>query len=846
MDEQIKTNEHTQLSFSNHSFFKSNFKAMKRIFNFALVGLLAIGAASCSKESVMDGETPVNPNTKSMTFTIPASSGIITYANDANGDVIGDVTANAAEKAIDASSIQVFMFDATTEKLQAIITNPTIATAGSNKTATIKLENTWADYDKDKHFYLVVNGTSAAAHSFVADATLTTATSLTDFLKWNTVSQGATHIKPVDGTASSYLLMTEKVENVDLETATAVDVIFRREVARFDIDNQVNTVGANTGGNVIVEEVKVYNANLQGFVFGYEQRPAMMTAPATDATNLLPAVPVTATVDAGTGKQVQASLMYLYPTKIGKDGTGTQIYLKGKVGTVSKTFTLKNSANDIVIEANKRYKISAIDALTLTFQIEVAEWDEGVDLPGTPTDDPVNFALTAAPTGAAVTTYANGLLTVKDEAGAINFTVQASSSAGTSFSLVQVGSTDHTGAYAVTETPSSTITYGTPYFASTYAISKSLMTAGEGSTTKLVITDNANPSNVIEIRLFHEGTNNEIVNVENDLGITDEALKDYLKNELGLTGDVTTDELDNVTSIDLAGRTDVESLDGIENFPNLKNLNADGLTNLTEIDLSKNPNLEEVRINDSQISVIDVTDLPNLSVLSLQNSSVSEIDLSQNPLLSQISIAGCSNITSIDVSHNQELTDLIFYNTPISEINLSNNPKLRYLNCMNTGITELNLSHTPALLSLQCSQTGITELDLSNVPELAILSCNYVPLEVLDLSANTKLREINCHHMSEIKALDFSKNLLLEKIIASYSSFKSIDLSKCTELHTLAVTSITFGTIDISNCKKLTSFTARNLTSFTVIVWQGFPGAETQFTVLNDTGNSTVTYQPMQ
>ena len=487
---------------------------MKRVFNFALVAMLAVGVASCSKEGIDEtGTTPVDPTAKSITFTIPAKSGIITYADP---DPAGTVTANAAEKAIDNATIAVYMFDKGADNdnslLQAVIANPTMGTSGSSTTARITLDKTWAQYDNDKHFYLVANTTAAAATSFTAKADLTSgATSLTDFLKWTTTSQGTTHLMPVTGTVASYLMMTEKVENVDLETAASAEVYFRRNVARFDIDNQVNTVGVNVGGNVTISEVKVNDANLQGLVFGYEQRPAIMTAPATGD---LPKVDVTATVNAGTGKQAQASIFYLYPTVIKADGTGTQIYLKGEVQGVFKTFTLKSAA-DITIEANKRYKISAIDALALTFTIEVADWDEGEELTGTP-DSGVAFGI-LAPQAADITNgtfnaiYNSIAVTASTSAFSANLAVKGTSTAGVTVEVIaQIGTglTLVNGDIIKVTTPATdgTITYAVPYFKYTFTVSfeAGKIEADKNFTTILRVTDIAS-GKTEDILLYYGG-----------------------------------------------------------------------------------------------------------------------------------------------------------------------------------------------------------------------------------------------------------------------------------------------------------------------------------------------------
>ena len=685
----------------------------KQFLNFALGTILAVGAVSCSNDDVIDGGG-IQPAGNTMTFTIPAKSGVITYSDP---NPTGTVTASKAEKAIDPATIRVYMFDATTNLLQAALT-PTMST--DNKQATITLDNSWADFNANKHFYLTAN---TGALSVVAKADLSAgATTLDDFLKLATASQGTTHLMPVEGTASSYLIMTEEVLAVQLATTTTAEAYFRRNVARFDIDNQVNTVGAEIGGNVTVEEVKVYNANLQGFVFGYEKRPTLMDSPAAGD---LPKVTVAAGVNVATGKQVQEGMMYLYPTVIAKDGSGTQIVLKGKVGGTSKTFTLKNDAKDISIEANKRYIIKAIDALTLTFTIEVADWDKGEELTGTPDPNAAPFSLLADPKGAAVEAFANNIVTVKDAGGDITFAVKASSSAGTSFTVEAVGSNDHTAKISVAEAPSSAVTYGEPYFASTYTINVGALTPGEGSTTKLTITDKNNPENEMVLRIFHAGDNNEIVTID-DTTFPDEALRDALEEILGSDGGaITSEDLEEVTSIDLSSKTDISSLAGIENFPNLKELDASQITGITgSVDLSSNPKLEVLNINNcSNITAINISNNPNLKILELWRTAITEIDVRHLVHLEKLAIFG-TKITSIDVSNNIKLTYLSVRDNQIESINVINNTELLDLHVGNNSkLNFIDISNNKKLTYLSIPNTKISSIDISNNTLLARFEC---------------------------------------------------------------------------------------------------------------------------
>ena len=86
-----------------------------------------------------------------------------------------------------------------------------------------------------------------------------------------------------------------------------------------------------------------------------------------------------------------------------------------------------------------------------------------------------------------------------------------------------------------------------------------------------------------------------------------------------------------------------------------------------------------------------------------------------------------NNITELDLSNNPNLTSLHCYNNNLSKLDLSNNAALEFLYCHDNNITELDLSNNAALQFLSCHDNNITELDLSNNVNLKILDCENNP-----------------------------------------------------------------------------------------------------------------------
>lgn len=224
----------------------------------------------------------------------------------------------------------------------------------------------------------------------------------------------------------------------------------------------------------------------------------------------------------------------------------------------------------------------------------------------------------------------------------------------------------------------------------------------------------------------------------------DDAFRAYITDNFDLNHDNLLDESEctAVTSISVP-EMGIESLKGIENFPNLNYLLA-WYNSISEINVSHNTALSYLYLDANQISSIDVSILPNLYYLYMDD----------NPL------------TEIDVSHNNELESLHVSYTQVSEIDVSHNPELKMLECQATQITELDVTHNPKLIQLICQVVHISSIDLSNNPSLTSLWISYTDLSSLDVSANTNLQQLFCAE-NQIACLDLSNNPNITDLRAS-------------------------------------------------------------------------------
>lgn len=161
---------------------------------------------------------------------------------------------------------------------------------------------------------------------------------------------------------------------------------------------------------------------------------------------------------------------------------------------------------------------------------------------------------------------------------------------------------------------------------------------------------------------------------------------------------------------------------------------------ITELDLSKNPELVQLRCSNNPLTDLDLSHNPKLEILYCNSIKLDENKLQKNlPLLPELRRLSCYNDTLdvLDVSNNTKLWELICYKNQLKRLDLSQNEALTYLSCgenqegvdernvpMPNGgnyITTLDVSNNVNLETLHCCQMWLTELDLSGLTQLADL-----------------------------------------------------------------------------------------------------------------------------
>lgn len=182
------------------------------------------------------------------------------------------------------------------------------------------------------------------------------------------------------------------------------------------------------------------------------------------------------------------------------------------------------------------------------------------------------------------------------------------------------------------------------------------------------------------------------------------------------------------------------------------------ISNLKGIEFFTNIWLLECYYNN--LTTIDLSHNKNLSYINCHHNQLNELDVSGLPLLETF-YCGHNALPSIDVSKNEKLEDFDCQDNHLDTLNVSQNKELVELSCGDNNLTELDVSENKKLKELWFYGDNLSNLDLGNQPELEVLSCVGNPLSVLNVSANTKLKKLYVNK-TNLTSLDATNNTALE------------------------------------------------------------------------------------
>lgn len=123
----------------------------------------------------------------------------------------------------------------------------------------------------------------------------------------------------------------------------------------------------------------------------------------------------------------------------------------------------------------------------------------------------------------------------------------------------------------------------------------------------------------------------------------------------------------------------------LSNNPALTYIDIDG-NKLSSLDLSNNKELTTIDVDNNELQALDVSMLPKLEYLYAESNALRKIDVTKNPALIRLYVSGNAGITSMDMSNNPNLKELGVQQTTLFFLDVKNNPNLEILHVGNNPL----------------------------------------------------------------------------------------------------------------------------------------------------------------
>lgn len=601
------------------------------------------------------------------------------------------------------------------------------------------------------------------------------------------------------------LLMTGQSTPVRITGNATSKIVLKRRTARFDI-----VLPKSANDQLELAKIEIFNAPVNGNVFssGIQGVPLRANIPA-EWGGFMPlygnggyvGFPMTSgaefqtepnpvIIEANTkGREVYRipSVFYMWPTILSPERDPNKMNIYIKVNQESKEFIF-TPANEVEIRANYRYSI-ILNPGTLTFTIEVADYDEGGDIeaPVGGDDDFSAFSVTpeaaiegnlesfTGPDGYPIYSYHY------DDNATGTITVKVTSEFGTNWEEfypigVEASVKSHITSYSVNKT-SSTVKVNGHEIVDTYTIT---VPKGDGA-----------PGNCFYLRIKSPNGKAERIIVFDGGGMKLEHFFPDVQAQYFVWCAMMIEN----------PNFEVRNIGGINATIYLEDLMA--VTTINQSTFTNNPLTSGIVPGDGSImlvnSLIGFRFLPNLKDVTLNiGDDMTAMDFSYNTKLARLVLMEGRNVTSLDITRNLELEKLVIQGFPkLASVDMSQNEKLGQFNSylfqhidiyregqpdIPVGLKRLEFKNNPGLISCSFSDAHLLEtVDVSGAPNLLAIELTGSMIQKLDVRNNRKLQHLYVNeNVREYEVLLEGTYNDLGVIYLYNGGLTSLDLTKVT------------------------------------------------------------------
>lgn len=145
----------------------------------------------------------------------------------------------------------------------------------------------------------------------------------------------------------------------------------------------------------------------------------------------------------------------------------------------------------------------------------------------------------------------------------------------------------------------------------------------------------------------------------------------------------------------------------LSDYPELISFDGYASKGLYKVDPTKCTKLQRLSIDGTNVSSLDLSNNPNITILNISDTGIKEIDLSNLTYLQQFyadhqssTMNNDCKLTSLDVTKNEKLVYLFASGNLLKEIDLSKNYYLQSLYLADNKLTSINLDNNPQLVNV--------------------------------------------------------------------------------------------------------------------------------------------------
>lgn len=151
------------------------------------------------------------------------------------------------------------------------------------------------------------------------------------------------------------------------------------------------------------------------------------------------------------------------------------------------------------------------------------------------------------------------------------------------------------------------------------------------------------------------------------------------------------------------------------NFPNLLTFDGYACRTLKKLTPSGCPKLMRLACDLSQVSELDVTQNPELLILNIEDTRITSIDVTKNTKLQQLytsHFSGTVNndvkLNELDITHNPDLIYFTASNNNLREIDITKNPALQYVLLQNNHLQTIDITNNQYLVTFKLAGNDLS------------------------------------------------------------------------------------------------------------------------------------------